>query len=63
MQQVDTLSREAEGQAQAITDAARTEADKILSEMRPTLQQEIANTRIELQTRAPEFARTISENY
>ena len=61
MQQVDTLSREAEGQAQAITDAARTEADKILSEMRATLQQEIANTRTELQARAPEFARTISE--
>lgn len=61
MQQVDTVSREAEGQAQAITDAARTEADKILSEMRATLQQEIANTRKELQSRAPEFAHNISE--
>lgn len=61
MQQVDTVSREAEGQAQTITDAARTEADKILSEMRVTLQQEIANTRNELQSRTPEFARTISE--
>ena len=61
MQQVDTVSREAEGQAQAITDAARTEADKILSEIRATLQQEIANTRKELQSHAPEFARNISE--
>jgi F-type H+-transporting ATPase subunit b len=61
MQQVDTVSREAEGQAQAITDAARTEADKILSDMRATLQQEIASTRKELQSRAPEFARNISE--
>ena len=61
MQQVDTLSREAEGQAQAITDAARPEPDKLRSEMRATWQQEIANTRTELQTRAPEFARTISE--
>ena len=61
MQQVDTVSREAEGQAQAITDAARTEADKILSDMRATLQQEIANTRKELHSRAPEFARNIPE--
>ena len=61
MQQVDTVSREAEGQAQAITDVARNEADKILSDMRATLQQEIANTRKELQSRAPEFARNISE--
>jgi F-type H+-transporting ATPase subunit b len=61
MQQVDTVSREAEGQAQAITDVARNEADKILTDMRTTLQQEIANTRKELQSRAPEFARNISE--
>jgi F-type H+-transporting ATPase subunit b len=61
MQQVDIVSREAEEQARAITDATRTEADKILSDMRATLQQEIANTRKELQSRAPEFARNISE--
>lgn len=61
MQQVDTVSREAEGQAQAITDVARNEADKVLTDMRATLQQEIANTRKELQSRAPEFARNISE--
>jgi len=61
MQQVDIVSREAEGQAQAITDVARNEADKILTDMRATLQQEIANTREELQSRAPEFARNISE--
>jgi F-type H+-transporting ATPase subunit b len=61
MQQVDIVSREAEGQAQAITDIARNEADKILTDMRATLQQEIANTRKELQSRAPEFARNISE--
>lgn len=61
MQQVDTISREAEEQAQAITDVARNEADKILTDMRATLQQEIANTRKELQSRAPEFARNISE--
>lgn len=61
MQQVDTVTREAEGQAQTITEAARTEADKILDELRATLQQDIENTRKALQTRAPEFARTISE--
>ncbi len=61
MQQVDTVSREAEEQAQAIKDVARNEADKILTDMRATLQQEIADTRKELQSRAPEFARNISE--
>jgi F-type H+-transporting ATPase subunit b len=61
MQQVDIVSREAEEQAQAVIDAARTEVDKILSDMRVTLQQEITNTRKELQSRAPEFARNISE--
>jgi F-type H+-transporting ATPase subunit b len=61
LQQVDTVAREAEGQAQGITDTARTEADKILRELRATLQQEIESTRKELQSHAPEFARTISE--
>ncbi len=61
IQQVETVAREAEGQAHAITEAARTEADKILEEMRATLRQEIENTRKELQSRAPEFARNISE--
>ncbi|NOT53486.1 MAG: ATP synthase F0 subunit B [Deltaproteobacteria bacterium] len=61
IQQVETVAREAEGQAQAITDAARTEADKILEELRATLRQEIENARKELQSRAPEFARNISE--
>jgi F-type H+-transporting ATPase subunit b len=61
MQQVDTVYRDAEGQAQAVTDAARVEADKILADMRATLQQEIADARKDLQSRAPEFARNISE--
>ena len=61
MQQADAMYREAEGQAQTISDAARSEADKILADMRVRLQQEIANTRTELQSRAPEFARNISE--
>lgn len=61
MQQIDTVYRETEGQAQAITDVARTEAAKILAGMRATLQQEITDTRKELQSRAPEFARNISE--
>lgn len=61
MQQVETVYREAEGQAQAITDVARAEANKILADMRATLRQEIANTRKELQARVPEFTRTISE--
>lgn len=61
MQQVDLVSRDAEGQAQVILDAARNEADKILADMRARLQAEIVNTRKDLQTRAPEFARTISE--
>jgi F-type H+-transporting ATPase subunit b len=61
MHQVDTVYRDAEKQAQAIADTARTEADKILAEMQSTLQQEIAEARKELQSRAPEFARTISE--
>lgn len=61
MQQVDLVSREAEGQAQVILDAARNEGDKILADMRARLQEEIANARKELQTRAPEFARNISE--
>jgi F-type H+-transporting ATPase subunit b len=61
MQQVETVSREAEGQAQAITEVARTEANKILADMHATLQQEIADTRKELQARVPEFARNISE--
>ncbi len=61
MQQVDTVYRDAEEQAQGITDAARNEADRILADMRTTLQQEIENTRKELQSRAPEFARNISE--
>jgi len=61
MQEVDTVYRHAEEQAQAIADAARTEADKILADMQATLQQEIADARKELQSRAPEFARNISE--
>lgn len=61
MHQVDTVYRDAEEQAQAIADAARTEADKILADMQATLQQETADARTELQSRAPEFARNISE--
>jgi F-type H+-transporting ATPase subunit b len=61
MQQVETIYREAEGQAQVITDLARTEANKILADMHATLQQEIADARKELQSRVPEFARNISE--
>ena len=61
MQQVETTYREAEGQAQVITDVARSEANKILADMHATLQQEIADTRKELQARVPEFARNISE--
>ena len=61
MHQVDTMYRDAEEQAQAVANAARTEADKILADMRATLQQEIAEARKELQSRAPEFARNISE--
>ena len=61
MQQVDAMYREAEGQAQTISDAARSETDKILADMRARLQQEVANTSNELQSRAPEFARNIAE--
>jgi F-type H+-transporting ATPase subunit b len=61
MQQADAIYREAERQAQTISDAARGEADKILADMRVRLQQEVADTRTELQSRAPEFARNISE--
>ncbi len=61
IQQVETVARAAEGQAQVITEAARAEADKILEELRATLRQEVETTRQELQARAPEFARNISE--
>lgn len=61
MQQVDTVYRAAEEQAKTLTDAARAEADQTLASMRTSLQQEIASARQELGSRAPEFARTITE--
>lgn len=61
MQQVDTVYRTAEEQAKSLTDAARTEANQTLATMRASLQQEIAAAKQDLEARAPEFARTISE--
>lgn len=61
MQQVDTVYRAAEEQAKAVTDGARAEANQTLATMRTSLQQEIAAARQELESRAPEFARTITE--
>lgn len=61
MQQVDTVYRAAEEQAKTLTDAARAEANQTLATMRVSLQQEIAAARQELESRAPEFARTITE--
>jgi F-type H+-transporting ATPase subunit b len=61
MQQVDTVYRAAEEQAKTLTDAARAEANQTLATMRVNLQQEIDAARKDLEARAPEFARTISE--
>lgn len=61
MQQVDSVYRAAEEQAKALTDAARTEANQTLLGLRASLQQEIATAKQDLETRAPEFAQTISE--
>ena len=61
MQQVDAVYRAAEEQAKSLTDAARAEANQTLATMRVSLQQEIDAARKDLEARAPEFARTISE--
>jgi len=61
IQQVDTVFRAAEEQAKTLTDTARSEANQTLTTMRASLQQEIAAARKDLEARAPEFARTISE--
>jgi F-type H+-transporting ATPase subunit b len=61
MQQVDTVYRSAEEQAKTLTDAARAEANQTLATMRTSLQQEIESARKDLESRAPEFARTIAE--
>jgi len=61
MQQVDTVYRAAEEQAKTLTDAGRAEANQTLATLRTSLQQEIAAARQELESRAPEFARTIAE--
>ena len=61
VQQVDAVYRAAEEQAKTLIDAARAETNQILTTMRANLQQEIAAARKDLEARAPEFARTISE--
>jgi F-type H+-transporting ATPase subunit b len=61
MQQVDTVYRAAEEQAKALTDTARAEANQTLAAMRTSLHQEMEAARKDLESRAPEFARTIAE--
>lgn len=61
MQQVDTVYRAAEEQAKVVTDEARSEANQTLANMRASLLQEIEAARKDLESRTPEFARTIAE--
>ena len=61
MQQVDTVYREAEEQAQALIEAARVESAQIVTHLRATLTKETAEARHELEGRVPDFAREIVE--
>jgi F-type H+-transporting ATPase subunit b len=61
MQDVDTVYRTAEEEARQVTEAARSEVEQTLVGLRASLQHEIATARHELEARAPEFARSITE--
>jgi F-type H+-transporting ATPase subunit b len=60
-QQVDTIYKAAETEAQSVVDAARAEATTIVTQMRTNLQQEIAEARRSLEERAPDFSREIAQ--
>ena len=61
LQQVDAIYRDADAQAQALIESARTEAMMTLSQLRSALQQETAEARRALETRTPEFSRDIAQ--
>jgi len=60
-QQVDTLYREAETQAQSLLDSARSDAENTISQMRESLAKEITDVRHSLAERAPEYSRDIAQ--
>ncbi|MGE0825039.1 MAG: ATP synthase F0 subunit B [Candidatus Binatia bacterium] len=61
MQDVDAVYREAEEQARQVTESARTDVAQTLATMRESLRDEITAARQELETRTPDFARSITE--
>lgn len=60
MQQVDTVYREAEEQAQVLIESARADAARIMADMRETLTQELAQARQSLTANIPTFSREIA---
>jgi F-type H+-transporting ATPase subunit b len=60
LQEVDTIYREAEGQAGNLLDSARAEAVRIVAEVRGTLDRELSAARQDLQDRVPDFSREIA---
>lgn len=60
-QQVDTIYREAETQAQNLISSARSEAENSVAQMREILAKEILDARRSLEERAPEYSRDIAQ--
>ena len=60
MHQVDTVYREAEEQARALLESARTDAARAVVGMRETLTQELAAARQSLTASVPAFSREIA---
>jgi F0F1-type ATP synthase membrane subunit b/b' len=60
MQQVDTVYRETEEQAQVLIAAARADAARTMADMREILAQELAQARQSLTASVPTFSREIA---
>jgi F-type H+-transporting ATPase subunit b len=60
-QEVETIYRDAEAQAQNLVASARTEAADVVSQTRETLGKEIDDVRLTLEERVPDFSRDIAQ--